>query len=258
MPHFTLIVKEVGRTLNSETTNSHVDNYPIQANMYDMSIAVMFRKVSYSDVLYDFSCEITAGERALIVTAGEEESTALSRLLSGFIFPEQGSIIVSGNSTAEATSEQLLQARTRLGIIAFQGGLVSNLKTWENIFLPYYYHTGKPEPEVDELASNYLKKLNCSGKHLAFPAHLSLFEKRAAAFVRAAIMQPDIMIYCNTLERISMQDQRCFASVLNDFHTAKAGRTSIYLASTTELPVQLNFSSVIYLHPQQKNSMAVT
>lgn len=226
--------------------------------MYRMPVAVMFRDVSYSSVLRDFSSEIEAGERVLIVTAREEESTALTRLLTGFLMPEQGSIFIFGNSTAEATPEQLMQMRIRMGIIPFQGGLVSNLKMWENIFLPYYYHTGRSKPEDDELAFNYLKRLNCSGKHLAFPAHLSLFEKRAAAFVRAAIMQPDIMIYCNTLERISMQDQRCFASVLNDFHTAKAGRTSIYLASTTELPVQLNFSSVIYLHPQQKNSMAVT
>jgi len=223
-----------------------------------MPVAVMFRDVCYSDVLSDFSCEIATGERTLIVTTREEESTALTRLISGFLMPEKGSIWVLGNSTADSTPDQQMRGRTRLGIISFQGGLVSNLKMWENIFLPYYYHTGKPELKDDELASNYLEKLNCTGKHLAFPAHLSLFEKRAAAFTRAAIMQPDIMIYCNTLERISKHDQATLASVLDDFHTKKTGRTSIYLASTTELPVQSNFSSVIYIHPQQKNSMAAT
>jgi len=258
MPHFILIVKEVENTLNPPISNSHVDNSLFQANMYRMSVAVMFRDVSYSNVLRDFSSEIEEGERVLIVTAREEESTALTRLLTGFLMPEQGSIVISGNSTAEATPEQLMQTRIRMGIIPFQGGLVSNLKMWENIFLPYYYHTGKPKPEDDELALNYLKKLNCSEKHLAFPAHLSLYEKRVAAFTRAAIMQPDIMIYCNTLERISELDQASLASVLDDFHTEKTGRTSIYLASTTELPLQSNFSSVIYIHPQQKNSGATT
>jgi len=223
-----------------------------------MPVAVIFRDVSYTDVLTDFSCEIETGERVLIVTAREEESTAVTRLLSGFLMPERGSIVVSGNSNAEATVEQLMLARTKLGIIPFHGGLISNLKMWENIFLPYYYHTGKPEPEDDELASNYLKKLNCSGKHLAFPAHLSLYEKRVAAFTRAAIMKPDIMIYCNVLERISKSDQTSLASVLDEFHTKKTGRTSIYLASTTELPLQSNFSSVIHVHPQQKISRAAT
>lgn len=215
--------------------------------------AVLFRNVSYSDVLCDFSCEVAAGERVLIVTTSEEESMALTRLVSGFLAPEQGSIEVLGLSTAESSEEHLRRARTRLGIIALQGGLVANLKMWENIFLPYYYHSGIPRPEDDKLAAGYLDALNCSGKHQAFPAHLSLFEKRVAAFTRAAIMQPDIMIYCNTLERISKQEQKCFASVLNKFHSEKTGRTSIYLASATDLPAQTDFDSEIYIHPQQKS-----
>lgn len=230
--------------------NSHVDNNIFLATMYAMPVAVMFKDVSYADMLQDFSCEIEAGGRVLIVTAREEESTVLTRLMAGLLMPEQGSIAVFGNSIRDATPEQLIQARLKLGIIPFNGGLVSNLKMWENIFLPYDYHIGKSKPADDELASDYLNKLACTGKHMAFPAHLSLFEKRVTAFTRSAIMQPDIMIYCNTLERISKQDQSRFASVLDEFHEEKTGRTSIYLSSTSALPVQSAFDAVLYVHSQ--------
>ena len=86
---------------------------------------------------------------------------------------------------------------------------------------------------------------------MAFPAHLSLYEKRVAAFTRAAIMQPDIMIYCNTFERISKPEQVRLAAVLDGFHIEKTDRTSIYLASTTDLPVQSEFDNVLYIHPQK-------
>ena len=223
--------------------------------MYVMPVAVMFKNVNYTDVIHGFSCQIETGERALIVTGNEDESTVLTRLMTGFLLPEQGSIAVSGNAFENASSEQLMQTRLMLGVIPFHGGRVSNLKMWENIFLPYYYHTGKPGPGVDELASDYLKKLDCNGKHLLFPAHLSLFEQRVAAFTRAAIMHPDIMIYCNTLERISKADKERLSAVLNDFHEEKIGRTSIYLASDADLATQLNFDSVLYLH-QRNNTRA--
>lgn len=221
-----------------------------------MQAAISFRNVSYSDILNDFSCEIETGQQILIVTAREEESTVLTRLAAGLLLPEQGSIDVFGESTAETSPERQVQSRLKLGIVPFNGGLVSNLKMWENIFLPHFYHKGTPNPESDELADNYLKRLNCSAKHLAFPAHLSVFEKRATAFTRAAIMKPDIMIYCNTLERISKSDQTRLATVMDEFHSEKADRTSVYLSSSAELPVQSDFDAVLYIHPQKETGAA--
>lgn len=219
--------------------------------MYAMPVAVTFRNVSFSDILLDFSCEIEAGSRALIVTATEEESIAVKRLMAGLLMPEQGSVVVFGITTSESAPDTLMQIRRKMGIIPYHGGLVSNLKMWENIFLPYYYHIGDPQPADDAAAANYLNRLHCNGKHMSFPAHLSVFEKRAAAFTRAAIMQPDIMIYCNTLERISKTERACLAEVINDFHTGKAGRTSIYLSSSADFPVQPDFDYVLYIHPQK-------
>jgi len=216
--------------------------------MYAMPVAVMFRDVNYSDMLHDFSCEIEAGWRVLIVTAREEESTALTRLMAGLLMPERGSVVVLDNSTEETTREKLMLTRRRLGIISFNGGLVSNLKMWENLFLPYYYHIGKSKPTDDEFAINYLSRLNCDQKRKSLPAHLSLFEKRAAAFTRAAIMQPDIMVYCNTLDRISKHERTCLLSVMDEFHEEKTGRTSIYLTSATDPPAQSDFDAVLYIH----------
>lgn len=222
-----------------------------------MSNAVTFKDVCYSDTVLDFSCEITIGDRALIVTAGEEESAVLTRLITGLTVPEQGVVALFGETTAELSPDKLTLTRRKLGIIPFHGGLVSNLKMWENIFLPYYYHVGVPVPVDEKLAMKYLNKLNCTGNYMAFPAHLSLFEKRVAAFTRAATMRPDIMLYCNTLERISKSEQASLAAVMAGFHLEKAGRTSIYLGFSADLADQLEFDAVLHLHPH-KNAGSVT
>lgn len=243
----------IQKTLKNENSipKSDIDNNIFLATMYPMLAAVIFRDVSLSAMLQDFSCEIEAGSRTLVVTAREEESTVLSRLMAGILNPEHGSVVVFDNSIRDTPQEKLMQTRRKMGIVPFHGGLVSNLKMWENIFLPFYYHTGRPKPVDDELAAKYLNRLDCSEKHMAFPAHLSLFEKRVTAFTRAALMQPDIMIYCNTLERISKPEQTRLASVMDEFHLEKSARTSIYLSSTSEFPGQLDFDAIIYVHPQK-------
>lgn len=216
-----------------------------------MSIPLRFSDVGYSDMLRNFSCEIEAGSKVLIVTSREEESTLLLRLISGSRLPEQGSVFVQGRSTKETSPEELMLVRRTLGILPFNGGLISNLKMWDNIFLPFYFHKGKSESVVDETVLNYLQKMNCSGKQMALPAHLSLYEKRVAAFIRAAIMQPDIMIYCNTLEVISKTERTQFSTILKEFHTERADRTSIFLTSASELPVKSDFDAVLYTNSQK-------
>lgn len=213
-----------------------------------MSTAVSFHKVNYSGLLNGFSCEIKSGSCTLITTEREDESFVLAALMTGMKLPESGSITISGRITAESTPEELLQLRSRLGVVPPTGGLVSNLKIWENIFLPLQYHRGDPSAADEESANNWLTELGYSSKKMALPAHLTLYEKRVVAFVRAAVMKPDIMIYCNIFDKMSPAQQTGLSQAAAKYHSESAGRTSIFLASTTDVPFGGGFDALIPIH----------
>lgn len=213
-----------------------------------MSTAVSFDKVSYSGLLNGFSSEIKSGFCTLITTEREEESCLLTALITGMKLPDAGLITVFGRTTAESTPEELLHLRSRLGVVPPTGGLVSNLKIWENIFLPLQYHRGDPSAADEESADTWLTKLGYTSKKMALPAHLSLYEKRVVAFVRAAVMKPDVMIYCNIFDKMSPAQQTGLSQAAAQYHAESAGRTSIFLASTTDVPFGGGFDALIPIH----------
>lgn len=199
-------------------------------------------------MLDGFSCEIKSGSCVLIITEREDESCLLTALLTGMKLPDSGFITVAGRSTGESTPEELFQLRSRLGVVPPAGGLISNLKVWENIFLPRQYHHGEPSAEDEEAAGTYLKELGYTSKMMALPAHLTLYEKRAVAFTRAAIMKPDMMIYCNIFDKMTPAQQTVLSRAAAHYHAENAGRTSIFLASTTDVPFGGGFDALIPIH----------
>lgn len=215
-----------------------------------MSATISFKNVHYSGFLNNFSFEIEMGTCTLIKTAREEESLLLASLMTGLKQPDSGLINISGCSTTESNHDFLLQLRSRIGVIIPSGGLVSNLKVWENIFLPYLYHLGTPDTSDKEMADKYLTELGYTGRKMSLPALLTPYEKRVVAFIRAAVMKPQIMIYCNVFDKISALQQTGLSDALERYHFECVGRTSIFIASSADIPLKGGFDMVIATHGQ--------
>jgi phospholipid/cholesterol/gamma-HCH transport system ATP-binding protein len=213
-----------------------------------MSAELTFRDVSYPGFFDGFSCEIQAGCSALIVTARETESTLLTRLITGLSYPSQGSVLVDNREVAKLAADQLYQFRRDTGIVPSNGGLISNLKVWENITLPLLYHSGTVTTEEEELALAHLATLGYSGNVMALPAHLSQNEKRIIATVRAIINRPRIIIYSNCFEGVPSDQMATFSRLTAEFHTASKDRISLYLASSADMATCLTVDRIIHLH----------
>jgi phospholipid/cholesterol/gamma-HCH transport system ATP-binding protein len=213
-----------------------------------MSAELTFRDVSYPGFFDGFSCEIQAGCSALIVTARETESTLLTRLITGLSYPSQGSVLIDNREVAKLAADQLYQFRRETGIVPSNGGLISNLKVWENITLPLLYHSGTVTAEEEELALAYLATLGYTGNVMALPAHLSLHEKKIIATVRAIISRPRIIIYSNCFEGVPSDHMATFSRLTAEFHAASNDRISLYLASSADMAACLTVDRIIHLH----------
>ena len=213
-----------------------------------MSVELSFRDVSYPGFFERFSCDIQAGCSALIVTARDVESSLLTRLITGRSYPSHGSVLLHGQEVGTLAPEQLHQLRQQIGIVPSTGGLVSNLKVWENITLPLLYHRGEVTVEDEQTALTYLMTLGYAGNAMALPAHLSLYEKRIISLVRTWLTRPRIVVYSNCFEDVSSPARELFSRLTAEFHATRADRISLYLASSAEVAADLSVDTIIYVH----------
>ncbi len=136
---------------------------------------------------------------------GEEGTQAL--LQSGYSY----CLVVRSESQRAALLENL-GSQPGVVIVPHNGGLISNLRVWENIILPVQYHgievAGKLEDSVVSLLlqSGLEDEAAVSSLLLKLPDQLTLYEKRLAGFVRAMLMAPELIIYDSMNEGLSRKE----------------------------------------------------
>jgi len=207
-----------------------------------------FRDVSLTGFLEGFSCDIEAGCSALFVTSREDESTALTRLITGLARPSSGTIQVDGHDISGLGMADLHALRQRIGVVQSSGGLVSNLKVWENITLPLMYHSGGVTPDEEKIALDYLARLGYAGNVMALPAHLTPHERRVTAMVRTIVRQPRIVLYSDCIDASPSPSRTAFLQVAREFHEAVTDRTSLYLTSSPALASDLPVDMIVRIH----------
>jgi ABC-type lipoprotein export system ATPase subunit len=136
---------------------------------------------------------------------GEEGTQAL--LQSGYSY----CLVVRSESQRSALLQNLGE-QSGVVIVPHNGGLISNLRVWENIILPVQYHgieiAGKLEDNVAQLLiqCGVDDESSVSELLLKLPDQLSLYEKRLVGFVRAMLMSPELIIYDSMNEGLSRKE----------------------------------------------------
>lgn len=121
-------------------------------------------------------------------------------------------------------------------IVANNGGLISNLRVWENVILPVQYHGIQVGGKLEESVISLFEKAgvrdekNLSALLAKLPDQLSLFEKRLVGFVRAMLMAPEMMVYDSLHEGLSRREMEKTARFDRIFRLYYPFRTSVLLS----------------------------
>ncbi len=136
---------------------------------------------------------------------GEEGTQAL--LQAGYSY----CLVVRSESQRQALLKNLGD-QSGVVIVPHNGGLISNLRIWENIILPVQYHGIEVAGELEDNVGQLLSECGvegpeaASGLLLKLPDQLSLYEKRLVGFVRAMLMSPELIIFDSTIEGLSRKE----------------------------------------------------
>lgn len=187
-----------------------------------------------ADHFHSLSLEIKKGSECKIITRSDYENKKLLDLILGFERPESGRAFLFGKDIYEVSENEFSRLFSRVGAVLKDGGLISNLKVWENIVLPAWYHTGKKPEDMEEKAIQKFKEAGIEISYLKelmgrLPGPLPLHEKRIIGLVRAMLMEPELMIYDSICEGLSPEMSDRLTKMTMDFHSEKSGRTSVYV-----------------------------
>ncbi len=146
-------------------------------------------------VLANVNIEIPAhGINVIMGPSGCGKSTLLN-LISGRYQPTRGRIHVFENEISRLTETELFHLRRRMGMMFQSSALLTDLNVFENVAFPLRENTDLPETLVRKLILMKLQQVGLRGAQRLSPAELSGGMARRVALARAAVMDPELLLF---------------------------------------------------------------
>jgi predicted ABC-type transport system involved in lysophospholipase L1 biosynthesis ATPase subunit len=161
--------------------------------------------------------------------------------------------IVASRPEQKAELLGRLRAAAPLAVVAPRGGLIGNLKVWENLVLPVQYqHAAASLAALEARAARLFRALGVAGERFVelcglLPERLTEFERRLAAFVRGMLAEPEIMIYDGLFDGLARPEAQQAAGFDALFRRHFPFRTALYVDSHDPMLPGLEAHPVIHL-----------
>lgn len=183
------------------------------------------------------SAGLAAGEMRVLQAPTAEAKIQLIELIVGEQAPAQGSVLLQGVPVAAVKPGSI-------GWVPANGGLISNLKAWENITLPLWYHGKRRQvSETEAAVAAWLGELGMAQAEwehfMASPAaRLSPLERKLAGLLRGLLLEPTLLVVDASLfDEVGGERVQAWIAVLEKFVRAAEPRAVLAVAhASTPLP----------------------
>lgn len=155
----------------------------------------VWKRYANREVLAGVNLQIRKGEVLCVLgPSGTGKSVAL-RHINGLTKPDDGDVIVFGQSIVRLSEEELTPVRRRLAML-FQGGaLFDSMNVEENIAFPVKEHADKPAEEIAQIVAEKLQMVGLPGTQKKMPSELSGGMRKRVALARSIALEPEIILY---------------------------------------------------------------
>jgi len=168
--------------------------------------------------------------------------------------------VIAARPEQKAGFLRRLRETAPVAVVAPRGGLIGNLKVWENLVLPVEYHGRAPAaPQrvpplraLEARAERLFRALGVAQERFVelcglLPERLTEFERRLAAFVRGMLAEPEIMIYDGLFDGIARNEAHKAARFDPLFLRHFPFRTAVYVDTHDATMPGLETHQVIHL-----------
>jgi phospholipid/cholesterol/gamma-HCH transport system ATP-binding protein len=150
-------------------------------------------------VLTGVDLKVATGETLSIVGPSGTGKSVLLKTTIGLIVPDQGDVLVDGQSVVDATPEQLQGIRRKAGYVFQNAALFDSMNVFENVSLGLLDEEIRTlgRAEVLRRVSAALEDVNLDAEAVLskLPAELSGGMRKRVGLARAIVGQPEILLY---------------------------------------------------------------
>jgi phospholipid/cholesterol/gamma-HCH transport system ATP-binding protein len=146
-------------------------------------------------VLRGLNLGIPEGQVSMILgPSGTGKSVCIKHIV-GLLYPDQGDVIVAGESIPSLSDDDLFELRKKFGVLFQDGALFGSLNLYDNVAFPLRQHTEKGEEEIAEIVNRRLREVGLGDANEKMPSELSGGMRKRAGFARALVLEPDIVLF---------------------------------------------------------------
>ena len=173
-------------------------------------------------VLKDINFEVSEKEKVVICGPSGSGKSTLIRCINRLEEHQKGEIMVDG-MTLDENTKNISAIRSEVGMVFQQFNLFPHLSILENCTLAQIWVKKKTKKESEELAMEYLNKVQIADQAAKFPGQLSGGQQQRAAIARALCMEPKIMLFDEPTSALDPEMIKEVLDVMVDL--AKGGMT---------------------------------
>jgi ABC-type polar amino acid transport system ATPase subunit len=153
----------------------------------------------HTQVLYDVSLSVSAGEHVVIFGPSGSGKSTLLRTINLLEEPQEGSVKVLGVEYGPAAPRgergKATELRRKVGMVFQQFNLFPHLTALHNVALPLRSAKGMRRDEAEERAAQALQQVGLLRFAGRFPAELSGGQQQRVAIARALSLDPKVLLF---------------------------------------------------------------
>ena len=189
-----------------------------------------------NQVLRGLNMGLPEGKISMIIgPSGTGKSVCIKHIV-GLLYPDQGDVIVHGQSVPGLPDQDLFELRKKFGVLFQDGALFGSLTLYDNVAFPLRQHTEKSEEEIAEIVNRRMKEVGLGGEGQKMPNELSGGMRKRSGFARALVLDPEIVLFdepdsgldpvrtallCELIKEVHAENGGCYCVITHDIMSAR-------------------------------------
>ncbi len=147
------------------------------------------------EILKGVDIKVRRGEVMVLLGGSGTGKSVSIRHIIGLLKPDQGDVLIDGESMVHASKKRMEKLRGRMGVLFQSGALINWLSVYDNVALPLREHRLVKDDEIDAIVKEKLKYMGLMPAMNLLPSNISGGMKKRAGIARALTTNPEILLY---------------------------------------------------------------